>query len=535
MGLMDILTACSLEINATAVTITCLVTFLVLLYWYSTFSYSRLQNVGIRHPPPLPFIGNLLYFRKGFWEGHNKLINKYGPACGYYIGRRMFIVISEPDMIKFILTEDFQNFTNRMTVDLASKPLADSILILRDERWKGVRGVLTPAFSTARIKEMAPLINQACDILLSNLKVYADSGRAFDIQRNYSCFTLDIVVSMAFGIQLDSFKNSNDTFVKNSKIFFEPAFSRPLLILTIAFPFIMIPLLRILPNKKREEVNRFFIDTVKNTIALRDQQDPNERRRDFLQLMLDARSSDNDVTVEHFDFINQADFDVKTSETAANQSLPKKQQKRLSEDEIAGQASLFLIAGYETTNSILSFATYVLATNPSCQEKLLQETDEFFFKHDFPDYKNIHELPYLDMVIAETLRMYPPAFRFTREAAKDCLVLKQHIPAGAVVEVAVGHLHYNPKIWPEPHKFIPERFTTEAKQQRNPFSYLPFGAGPRSCIGLKLALMEVKITLLRILQKFKFQTCPETQIPLQLKSQGTLGPLNGIYIKMVSR
>ncbi|XP_015277574.1 PREDICTED: thromboxane-A synthase-like [Gekko japonicus] len=147
----------------------------------------------------------------------------------------------------------------------------------------------------------------------------------------------------------------------------------------------------------------------------------------------------------------------------------------------------------------------------------------------------MHDLLYLDMVIAETLRMYPPAFRFTREASKDCVILRQHVPAGFVVEIAVGHLHYNQKIWPEPEKFIPERFTAEAKRQRHPFSYLPFGAGPRGCIGVKLALMEIKITLLRILQKFRFQTCPKTQIPLQLKSQATLGPKNGVYIKIVSR
>ncbi|XP_042323836.1 thromboxane-A synthase-like [Sceloporus undulatus] len=114
MGLMDVFKLCSLEMNMTAVTITFLVFFLVLLYWYSTSTYSRLEKMGIRHPPPLPFIGNLLYFRKGFWENHNKLINEYGPACGYYIGRRMFVVISEPDLINRILVEDFRNFTNRM-------------------------------------------------------------------------------------------------------------------------------------------------------------------------------------------------------------------------------------------------------------------------------------------------------------------------------------------------------------------------------------------------------------------------------------
>uniref|UniRef100_A0A8D0CCS2 Thromboxane-A synthase n=1 Tax=Salvator merianae TaxID=96440 RepID=A0A8D0CCS2_SALMN len=463
---------------------------------YSTSAFSRLGKVGIRHPRPLPFIGNLLYFREGYWENHIKLINEYGPAY------------------------------------LIRKPVADSILMLRDERWKNVRSLLTPAFSVASVKEMAPLINQACDILLSNLKVYADSGTAFDIQRNYCSFTLDVVASMAFGTCLDSQKNPNDAFVKNTKRFFELSMFRPLLLLVIAFPFIMIPLLRILPNKKRDEVNGFFINTVKTMIALRDQQDPNERRRDFLQLMLDTQTSANK---EHSETINQADVCFHNKETGVSKNSPKQQQKILSADEIAGQASLFLIAGYETTTSTLSFATYLLAMNPECQEKLLQEIDEFSSKHDVPDYQNVNELAYLDMVIAEVLRMYPPAFRFTREAVRDCTVLKQKIPAGAIMEIAVGHLHHNPKFWPEPEKFIPERFTAEHKQRRHPFVYLPFGGGPRGCIGVRLALMEIKITLVRILQKFKFKTCPKTQIPLQLKSQATLGPQNGVYIKMTSR
>lgn len=106
-----------------------------------------------------------------------------------------------------------------------------------------------------------------------------------------------------------------------------------------------------------------------------------QRRRDFLQLILDARSSANDVSTEHFDTVNQTDVCVQESEAAAGQALPKKEHKTLSDDEIVGQTFLFLIAGYETTNSTLSFATYLLATNPECQEKLLREVDEFFAKH----------------------------------------------------------------------------------------------------------------------------------------------------------
>ncbi|XP_015277571.1 PREDICTED: thromboxane-A synthase-like [Gekko japonicus] len=378
MGLLDVLRFGFVDVSGTAATVTFLLILLILLYWYSTSAFSKLQKVGICHPPPLPFIGNLLFFREGFWENHNKLINEYGPACGYYIGRRAFMVVSDPDMIKYILVEDFGNFTNRMVPAVTSKPLADSILILRDERWKEVRSLLTPAFSAAKMKEMTPLINQACDILLSHLKDCADSSASFDIQRNYASFTLDVVASVAYGIHVDSQKKSRENFVKNSRRFFELSLFKPLLILTIAFPFIMIPLIRIFPNKKQKEVNGFFISAIKNMIALRDQQDANERRRDFLQLMLDARHLANDISMEHFDTFSQG---LEESKAAANKGLLKKQPRTLSDDEIAGQAFLFLIAGYETTNSTLSFATYLLATNPECQQKLLCEVDKFFAKH----------------------------------------------------------------------------------------------------------------------------------------------------------
>uniref|UniRef100_A0ACB8FNM3 Uncharacterized protein n=1 Tax=Sphaerodactylus townsendi TaxID=933632 RepID=A0ACB8FNM3_9SAUR len=141
----------------------------------------------------------------------------------------------------------------------------------------------------AKFSGMTPLINQACDTLLSHLKAYADSGAAFDIQRNYSSFTLDVVASLAFGIDVDSQKNSSDSFVQNSRRFFERSMFKPLLILTIMFPFIMIPLIRIFPNKKQNEVNGFFISAIKSMIASRDQQDANEP---FCSVRLAQREAD---------------------------------------------------------------------------------------------------------------------------------------------------------------------------------------------------------------------------------------------------
>lgn len=516
--------------NGTAISIALFMVFAALLYWYSVFPYSQLERAGIRHPKPSPFFGNMFLFRKGFWDGHKELINKYGRVCGYYLGRRPVILVAEPDMIKQILVKDFSNFTNRMHLRLGTKPISESVLLLRDERWKHVRSILTPTFSAAKMKEMVPLINTAADTLVENLEVYADSGQSFDIHQCLGCFTMDVIASVAFGTQVDSQKNPENPFVKHAKIFFSFTLFRPLLLVFIAFPFLIDPLVRIVPNKRRDQLNNFFIGFIKNMIKQREEQPPNERRHDFLQLMLDVRSTNEYVGVENFDVVNHAD------EGGSSNATPKKTQKRmLTEDEIMGQAFIFLLAGYETTSSTLAFAAYLLAIHQDCQEKLQREVDEFYARHDAPDYNNVQELQYLDMVISETLRMYPPGFRFARDATKDWNVNGHFIPAGATIEIPAGYVHYDPEYWPEPEKFIPERFTTEAKSQRHPFTYLPFGAGPRSCIAMRLALLEAKIAMIRAVQKFTFQTCPETKIPLELKSNSTLGPKNGIIIKIAQR
>lgn len=533
---MEVLGFFQMEVNGLMVTVALAVVLMALLKWYSTSAFSALEKLGIRHPKPSPFIGNLTFFHQGFWDGQLELRRLYGPLCGYYLGRRMHIVISDPDMIKQVLVENFSNFTNRMTSGLEPKPVANSILCLRDKRWEEVRGVLTSVFSPEKLNEMMPLISQACDLLLAHLRRCAESGDACNIQRCYCAYTTNVVASVAFGTQVDSHKSPEDPFTLHCRHFFAFSIPSPLLVLILSFPSIMVPLARILPNKNRDELNGFFTKLIRNRIALRDQQAAEERPRDFLQMVLDARCSTSSVGVDSFDLVQEALSSAARTSHPSAPCQPRPLSEPLTVDEIVGQAFLFLIAGHEIVTNTLSFATYLLATNPDCQERLLREVDLFRERQVAPDYHSLQEgLPYLDMVIAETLRMYPPAFRFTREAARDCEVLGQRIPTGTVLEVAVGALHHDPELWPCPETFDPKRFTAEAQRQRRPFTYLPFGAGPRSCLGVRLGLLEVKLTLLHILSKFCFNTCPETQVPLQLESTSALGPKNGVYIKLVPR
>ncbi|XP_040018847.2 thromboxane-A synthase [Gasterosteus aculeatus] len=544
--LADVLNVFHIKTSGLSVTISLFLVFLGLLYWYSVYPYSVLSRCGIKHPKPVPFLGNIFMFRQGFFNPINDLIKTHGRVCGYYLGRRPVVVIADPDMLRQVMVRDFSSFTNRMTLRFASKPMTDCLLMLRNERWKRVRSILTPSFSAAKMKEMVPLINTVTDSLMSNLNVSAESGETFDIHKCFGCFTMDVIASVAFGTQVDSQKNPDDPFVRHAQMFFSFSFFRPIMLFFIAFPFITAPLARFLPNKRRDQMNHFFINTIQKIIKQREEQPAEERRRDFLQLMLDARTSKECVSLEHFDSAAAHAADQETQPSASGEQddrLPPPQEpssrrppkKMITEDEIVGQAFVFLLAGYETSSNTLAFTCYLLAINPECQRKVQREVDEFFARHESPDYTNVQELKYLDMVISETLRLYPPGFRFARDIDQDCVLNGQFLPKGATLEIPAGFLHYDPEHWTEPQSFIPERFTPEAKASRHPFVYLPFGAGPRNCVGMRLAQLEIKMALVRLFHRFSVVACSETKVPLELKSSSTLGPKNGIFVKIQRR
>ncbi|XP_017321382.1 thromboxane-A synthase isoform X1 [Ictalurus punctatus] len=512
--------------------------FLVLLYWYAISPYSVLERCGIRHPKPVPFFGNMLMFRHDSFKAQKDLINQYGRVCGYYVVRRPTVVVADPDMLKQVMVKDFHKFPNRVLFRMATKPMKNSLIMLRDEQWKRVRSILTPTFSAAKMKEMVPLIHVATETLLNNLKAYAESGKSFDIHRCFGCFTMDVIASVAFGMQVDSQNNPNDPFVHHASKFFSFSLFRPFMFIFLNFPILIRPLGGLMRDKESSEMSNFFTTCIQKLIKQRDELQSSQRRRDFLQLMLDVRSSKECVSLDHFDVVNQADEQDVTDRNAesCNESAKSSQQKRMmTEDEIIGQAFIFFLAGYETSSNTLAFTCYLLAINPDCQKKVQKEVDDFFSRHGSADYTNIQELKYLDMVVCEALRLYPPAFRYARTVERECVVNGQLLPKGATLEIAAGFLHSDPEYWQEPEKFIPERFTPEAKASRHPFVYMPFGAGPRSCVGMRLAQLEIRMALVNILKTFNVVACKDTEVPLTLKSTTTLGPKNGVFVKITKR
>ena len=317
----------------------------------------------------------------------------------------------------------------------------------------------------------------------------------------FSKLTLEVILSTAFGVDANIQMGENTETLEKAKALFEVPF---MLRLIARLPFGKL-LLEIMSSVRGNPAT-YLGDVVKEIIKRRRQQGLTGRK-DLLHLMMTANE---ETTVEGV--------------------------SKLSDDEIVAQSIIFLLAGYETSSNTLSFLLYHLALNPDVQDKLRTEIKEAVESN--AKRKSLHELAqnmdYLDCVIKESQRLCPAAPQVNRECCEDYDLNGIHIPAGTEIMIPIYVLHHDPDAWQKPEKFDPERFRGPAKDARHAFQFLPFGAGPRNCIGVRFALMEVKVALVRILMKYKFVASPETQVPLEIREGITLSAKNGVLIRVQS-
>ncbi|XP_070556772.1 cytochrome P450 3A8-like [Ptychodera flava] len=504
---------------------------LVLFYMYATWNHSTFRNLGIPGPTPWPLVGNLMQLGAGFQEKQLEWYNQYGKVYGIYEGHQPMLEVADPEMVKQICVKHFTSFYNRRRFPLESKPLNNRLSILADQRWKDKRNTLTPAFTGSKMRTMSPIVNNAADAMVRVLSKHCKEGKPVQCKDVFGCFIIDSIGSAGFGIEVNSQEQPDHPFVKNVKEAFSSGFFNPAVLIVFFFPFVT-PILNWLNiGFFPKRVMNYFLNLTETTIEIRKNQDPSEKRIDFLQQMLDAK----EVYDQYIKQNEKEEGENGVHLVKDGKSDTHDFHKGFTNDEVLAQSLLFFLAGYETTNTMMSFVAYSMATNPDVQDKLCAEIDDVMANYEEPTYEAVSKMPYLDMVVCETLRMFPPAIRFDRECNEDVTIEGVHIPKGIFVAVSVYVIHRNPKIYPEPEKFIPERFTKEEKEKRHPYAWLPFGAGPRNCIGMRFALLEAKIGVVRIFQNFTFEPCSETEIPPKLGKTGILSPPNGIKLNVKPR
>ncbi|NXA81921.1 CP3AD protein, partial [Thryothorus ludovicianus] len=485
--------------------------FLALLLAYGIWPFGLFKKLGIPGPRPLPFFGTCLEYRKGFLEFDTECFKKYGKIWGIYDGRQPTLAVTDPQIIKSVLVKDcYTTFTNRRRADLAGI-LTHAISLAEDEQWKRLRTVLSPTFTSGKLKEMFPIMKHYGELLVKNVQKKVKEDSSISVKDIFGTYSMDVVTSTSFGVNIDSMSNPKDPFVREMKKLVKFDFFSLVFIVSFVFPFLVPIMAKMNVNIFPSDAVDFFMRSIAK-IKQEREKETHKGRVDFLQMMIESQRSGRQGNKEE------------------NHS-----HKALTDTEVLAQAFIFIFGGYEPTGNSLCYLAYELALHPDVQEKVVQEIDTVLPNKAPLTYDAVMKLEYLDMTVSETLRMYPLGGRIERTCKRDVEINGVTIPKGVVVTIPPYVLHRDPDYWPNPDEFRPERFSKENKESIDPYTYLPFGAGPRNCIGMRFALLILKVAIVSLLQHFTFQTCKETQIPIKLSSVGLLTPEKPVILKLVPR
>ncbi|XP_059178255.1 cytochrome P450 3A6-like [Physella acuta] len=472
--------------------------------------FSQFTKIGIPGPHPNMFLGNLLELRaKGQFQAVKDWTEEYGRVFGYFEGYTPVMVVSDPEVLRHVLLKDAANFMKRKPFPLA--PRKSLGLFLEDgPQWKRSRSLLTPAFSTGKLKKMTPIMTESADILVERLTDKAKEQKSMDIYSVFQSLTLDVIGRCAFGLQTKAQVDDNDLFLVKIRKLFHTMSTTLIEPLVMAVPFVSCFIFALKNIVFLFGMNPvvWLRDTMREVIRARLALGPNANVIDLVQLMLFPDKPHHDAC---------ADVHV-----------------GLTEREIVAQSMTFLLAGYETTSAILAYFCHEMAKNPAIQAKLYQEIVDNIEKD--VNYESIQDLHYFDAVFDEVCRLYPTAsFIVSRQACETRRYGHVTIPAGMNVLANVWALHRDKSYWTDPDTFNPERFMDEPQTKRSNFTFLPFGAGPRHCIGMRFATIEAKITIVKVMQSFCIERADDSQDELELFSRGAIVPKDKVNVKMTRR
>ncbi|XP_042912209.1 cytochrome P450 3A6 [Parasteatoda tepidariorum] len=502
-----------------------------LLYRQSKKNHNYWKERNIPFVKPYPFIGSFdEAFRKSMDVLDIERHNKFGRIYGAFEGTKPILIVAEPELLRDIFTKDFHNFPARRIISAADPVLAKMLTVVQGEDWKRIRSIVSPTFSSGKLKRVFSIFQDCSKTLIQNFMKSYEHDISIDVLKNYGAFTMDVIASSAFSTKIDSHNDPDNVFVQNAK----RVFSQPIGIkffLFLIFPSVMKKLkAQLFPA----DVLDFFKSTT--TDIIKERKKTGQTRNDFLQLLIDSADeiSKEEKTDESTDDITQ-----NYGEESSNHSVFKNvMAKHLSMDELTAQCLIFFLAGYHTTSVTLSFTSYLLALHQDIQEKLFQEISDILKKTKGQlTYEAVQEMKYLDNVISESLRLYPALVRLERTSAADVKLGDTGliIPKGMLVGIPINAMHRDPTLFNNPEKFNPDRFSPEEREKIQPYSYLPFGAGPRNCVGMRFALLEIKVCLVYVVSTFHINISSETKVPLEFdKGQGLLRP-KPINLKFLRR
>ena len=448
---------------------------IILAYYKWTYQYWKRKNLPYLEPSipygnfanPLKRKENFGVLLKHYYDSMKSKGWKHG---GLFTALTPMYMVVDLDYLKNIMTKDFQHFVDRGVYhNEKDDPLSAHLFAIGGQKWRNLRTKLTPTFTSGKMKTMFQTLIDCIPNFTAKIESDRVTQTPIDIKEALGCFTTDIIGSCAFGLECNTFKEQNSPTREHGRKVFTP--TRIRMVKSI--------FLRNFPNAAKKigvtlvpkDVSSFFMKVVKDTIAYREKN--NFSRKDFMQLLIDLKNN-----------------------KLASENGYKHDGNTLTNDEIAAQSFVFFLAGFETSSTTMTFALYELSKNQEIQDKVRDEINTVLAKHGGKiTYEAIQEMKYMDLVINETLRKYPPLPLLTRKCVQDYKIPDEDIviEKDTAIFIPVLGIHYDEDYYPEPEKFDPERFTEENKSKRHNYAHIPFGEGPRICIGKKGSNFEILV------------------------------------------
>ncbi|XP_055635297.1 cytochrome P450 4c3-like [Toxorhynchites rutilus septentrionalis] len=461
---------------------------------------------SIPGPKGLPLLGNaaegILCDPAEFHDKLEQWVKQFGTRIKIDLFTKFWILHSSPEDIEKVATD---SRFNRKSEDYnqLQEWLGNGILLDHGPSWFVNRKALTDAFHFKVLENFIPTSQQQSEILVG--KLLASNGQAVDIFPIMKLFTLDVILETAIGVTCDAQLNDSDyvkavaglSHITYWRMFNVMGYSEATFRFTKYYR----------PYREMLKINNdFTMDVIK-------------RRRD--EFYKEAREEGGKKRCALLDKLLQMEIEG----------------RKLTDEEIRNQVNNFMFAGHDTTSSALTFIVFLVAKHPEVQEKLYEEMNRVLADGMIPTLnpRILSDFKYMDLVIKESLRMYPPVPYFSRTIDSETEVSGVTYPPGTTVSLGVYFMHRNPDYFPEPLCFKPERFSFDADQEkRNPYVYIPFSAGSRNCIGQKFAINEIKVALIYIVLRCRFRLDDPTYDP-KLKAELVLKPVGGIPVRFTPR
>jgi cytochrome P450 len=395
-------------------------------------------------------------------------------------------LVNKPEYIEHVLLTNHANYGKSLFLRRMLGPLlGDGLLISEGEPWRRQRRIMAPAFHSRRIAELAATFAACTELMLARWRTMTEP---FDIATEMMGLTLDIIARTMFSTdvsaEVEAVRRLMDIAVNQ----------RPGVLDLLGFP-------EWLPRRQPAPYRR-AIAAFEAVVAriLAERRADGIDRGDLLSMLLAARDS----------------------ETGSD----------MSDKQLRDEILTIFAAGHETTATALSWIWYLLAQHPEAEARLHHELDSVLGGRT-PTYADLSRLTWTRMVIEEAMRLYPPVHTIARTALGEDRIGGVRVPAGAILTISIYVTHRNPTLWPQPERFEPERFAPAAVAQRHRFAYLPFGGGPRICIGNGFAMAEAQVIVATIAQRYRVRLAPGHVVqPIGLI---TLRAKNGIPVTLEPR